>query len=338
MVDKKKSDIDKIRESSGMADIGSKDDGAIEFSFNHGEKLIIVKEFSIYEFVMADSVDPKRTNENLPTNIQQKIFDYGSESELVCKTLLTAQNLFKKEHFDDSVDLTKILSLYFELLEDLIELNELVEEIRCDQSKEIQEYEKRKETKASFATPSVKNLNSRCKTAFQKADHIEQICIELIMQFYGSDGIKKQSHFPNFKDILVKKYGVEDDFTKFVESCERFMELIRALRNCLDHRLPNVIVKDFELQANSDILTPSIELSDYRDSSIERTELLAFLEMTVDNLVILVEQLTAHICSKNSKKSIMSHSVRIIPEEQRRIKRLRYAFWAPIGEGGYYLQ
>lgn len=87
--------IDRIRDSGGHADIGTLEDGAIIEMKNIGGRLLIIKERAIYEMVMADTIDPERTNINLPTTIHKLIIDKGTESETVSRTLLTAMTLFR---------------------------------------------------------------------------------------------------------------------------------------------------------------------------------------------------------------------------------------------------
>jgi len=65
---------------------------------NIAGRLLVIKERSIYEIVMADNIDPERTNANLPPMIQKIIIDRGTDSEVVSRTLLTAIGLFKPEY------------------------------------------------------------------------------------------------------------------------------------------------------------------------------------------------------------------------------------------------
>ncbi|MBN8105865.1 hypothetical protein, partial [Vibrio vulnificus] len=63
---KEDNSIDSKRNSAGHAEIGTKEDGAILEMVKVGKRLIIIKDNSIYEFFMADSIDPGRKNINLP--------------------------------------------------------------------------------------------------------------------------------------------------------------------------------------------------------------------------------------------------------------------------------
>jgi hypothetical protein len=63
--------IDRKRESGGHADIGSEEDGAIIEMQNIGGRLLVIKERSIYEMVMADHasfIKPQKYTPMYPEN------------------------------------------------------------------------------------------------------------------------------------------------------------------------------------------------------------------------------------------------------------------------------
>ena len=171
--------IDKKRESGGMADIGSKEDGAIVEMTKIGERLLIIKERSIYEFILADQIDPDRTNIGLPNNIQKLIVNQGSESELVSRTFLTAKTIFKSEFLVDAIDIESVLTLSLDLLIEHIALEKEIKDLIKEEQSAIAKYESKRNEPISYAVPSIVDLETQCKTIFQKADHIEQILMEI---------------------------------------------------------------------------------------------------------------------------------------------------------------
>ena len=329
--------IDRKRESGGMAEIGTKDDGAILEMPKIGERLIVIKEKSIYEFMMADDIDPERTNINLPNNIHKLIINQGTESELVSRTFLTAKTLIKSEYFTNNINTTKALSLSLDLLQEMAVLEKEIDDY-LDKEREVSdEYEEKRNKPVSYSIPSIGDIETRCKTIFQKADHVEQIMIEIITLFYPNDGLKKQSQFPNFYDILKSKYGENDPFPKFVNTTLDFMKKIRAFRNAFDHRLNTAKVFDFELQIDSNVLSPTIELN-HKDSKLKRQSLSEFLKIIIPNLIFIFENTIAYMSNKTFTPNLMAQGIREIPENKRRYKHVKYCFWAPLGDGGYYNQ
>lgn len=190
---------------------------------------------------------------------------------------------------------------------------------------ESDEYENRRNKPVSYALPSIMDVEIRCKRIFQSAYHLEQIMMEIITIFYPNDKLSKQSHFPKFNGILKEKYGDNDPFVLFVESILDFMNIILELRNCLEHRLDFVKVRNFEIQLDSSILSPTIEL-EFKTIKLERVSLSTFLPVVFQNIITIFEALIAHISAKNVKCDFMAYSVREIPEDKRRIKYVRYAF------------
>lgn len=332
-----KHEIDKIRNSGGVADIGTKEEGAIVEMFNLNGRLIIIKEKAIYEFMMADSIDPERENPNLPTNIQQKLMAQGADSKTVSKIFLTAKMLFRPELFDNSIDVSRATELSLELLQEVIVLEKEINEYLEIEKKQSDEYTDRKEKKSSFAIPTIGDVETRCKTIFQKADHIEQILMEIITIFYPHDKLTKQSHFPRFHEVLKNKYGENTPFAEYVESTLDFMKVIRGLRNGLDHRLPTTKVTNFELQKNSDVLTPTIEFKQKQDK-LNRISLSKFLPIVLKNMIGIVELTITYLSGANVKKNPFGYRIKEIPKDKRKFSNVRYCFWSPMGEGGYYNQ
>lgn len=330
------SPIDKIRKSGGSADIGNDSDGAIKDMIGIDGLLYIIKEKSIYEFMMADYIDPQRTNINLPTNMQRLIINQGYNSELVGRTLLTAKTLFKTDLFDENT-VNKVLKLSIELIQELSILEKEINEYLHEEVKANGEYEERKNMKVSYAIPSIINLDTGCKTIFQKADHIEQILMEIISSFYPKEGLTKQSHFPKLHQILTNKYGEKDSFTDFISKTINYMKIIRDLRNGLDHRLDSVKISNYELQSNSDILSPTIELKS-KDIKLERIALSHFLPIVKENMITIIESTFVYLAQKNIQDNTLFYQIKEIPEKIRRNKYVRYCFWMPLRKEGYYTQ
>jgi hypothetical protein len=334
---KEKKPIDRIRESSGHANIGTEEDGAILEMINIGGRMIVIKERSIYEMVFADTIDPERTNINLPATIHKLVINKGTESETVSRIFLTAKTIFKTEYLRDGINVDNILGLAIDMLSEIALLENEITEYLTEEEKASNDYETRRSAKGSFQLPSIVNLESRCKTIFQKADHIEQILMDIITHFYPEHGLTKQSHFPKFHEVLKQIYREEDGFAEFVSTTVYFMRVIRELRNALDHRLPSVRVRGFELQKDGNILSPTIELND-KDVKLERADLGEFLKITNKNLIEITETTFAFLAGRNVNSKGMPYQLREIPKDQRRYKFVRYSFWMPLGDEGFYHQ
>ena len=329
--------VDKIRESGGHADIGTAEDGAIVGMKNYDGRLIILKEKAIYEMVFADSIDPDRTNENLAPTIHKLIIDKGADSLIVCKTFISAKTLFNNDHIIEEVNCNKIVYLSINLLEEVNQLEREILNYKADQYRVSENYNQNRKKKQALEVPSITGLDSKCKTIFQKTDHVEQILMEIITKFYDNNKLTKQSHFPKFLEIISKKYGEEDQFVLFISSSLKFMETVRELRNGFDHRLNTVKATNFDIQKNGNIISPTIELT-HKNVKLERTDLLQFLEYTLKNFLFIMENTFAFIAEKHKRTDKLPIFVKEIPMEKRINEHVKYCFWSNIGEDGYFMQ
>ena len=332
----KKRPIDLMRDRGGQAGIGTIEDGAIIEMLNLGERLLIIKERSVYELIMADDIDPNRENPNLPPTSQRLIVSLGTESEIFSRTFLTAKRLFKPVYLPDSIDTTELLFLTLELVHELAALDKEITDYMDKEKKACEDYEERKSKKLDHAVPSIPDIKTRCKTIFQKGDQVLQAQLAIMRAFYPD--FSKQSYYKSFLEFIQDTEGEEDPFTKFLQDIVQFVMLVRNIRNCLDHRRNETIIQDFEIQANGDIIAPTIEV-DYLDSKLQWTSLSEFLPSVTENLVTIFENMTAYLCNKHTRPDgAMPSQVRLIPEEKRINKHIKYAYWSPIGEGGFYHQ
>ena len=115
------------------------------------------------------------------------------------------------------------------------------------------------------------------------------------------------------------------------------MRILRLIRNGLDHQLDSVIVKNFELQPDSPVLSPTIELN-HKDGKMERVSLSVFLPSMFKQLVSIIEGLTIFLAAKNViPMGEMKLGVKQVPKSQRRNSFVRYSFWSQLG-GEFYHQ
>src|SRR5215469_3748843 len=109
------------RDLGGMFTIDNPDDETpIKKMFAPNDGLLLISEKCTYRVQVADQIDPDRKNPALPPNIQQKLFDYGTNSQLVCRTLLQARAIFRKEF--QSINIGRAMQLSFEALGELVSM------------------------------------------------------------------------------------------------------------------------------------------------------------------------------------------------------------------------
>jgi hypothetical protein len=336
MEKKQEIDIDKVRNRGGVADIGTKEDGAIVEMININEHLITVKEKSIYDFVLADTLDPQRENPNLPSSVHEKIMDRGASDSIVARTFLTAKAVLQRSHFPASIDINKALLKMLDLAKEMAAMQSEIEEYRLAHDTACRSYEERKGL-PGFMLPAVPDRLTRCKTIFQKADHTCQYLMDVIKVFYPEIEGKK-GYYTMFEAFVKEKYGDNDTFTKFLHQVVPFIVEIKQARNCFDHRYPELTVTAFSLQGDGSVLPPTIEMN-HAGSVINRQDLLGYLSQVMKGLENIVEVMLPYLASKHiNPMGMITPQVREVPEDKRRYKMVQFGIWLPLGEGGFYSQ
>jgi hypothetical protein len=333
-----KDEIAKRRARSGHFEIGDETDGGIKEMRNLNGRLLVIKERAIYEVVFADTIDPERNHSNTPHQVQKKIVALGTESQLASKTLLMSLKLMKPEYIKPEVDVDRALQVVQEMLVELNQLNTERDSFLTAEKSEVNDYENRKVNNLDYKLPSIPDILTRCKTFFQKADHVLQTISELDALFFTERKLNIRAKTDTFREMLVNLYGEDDTFVKFIDQVSNFILLLRNIRDCLEHRLDEISIIDFERQVNNDVLTPTISIN-FRKSKLDRHPLNDMLQQTTTNLLYIVETSIAMLCDKKVRTDKnFRYYLRQIPAKQRVNKHIKYAFWMPIGPDGFYLQ
>ncbi|MDE3022811.1 MAG: hypothetical protein KGI54_13300 [Pseudomonadota bacterium] len=85
-----------IRDCGGSFKINNPDDGSpIKKMFTISDGLLLITEKNTYRMQVADQIDPERKNPQLAPISQQKLFDHGTNSDLLCRTLLQEKVMFR---------------------------------------------------------------------------------------------------------------------------------------------------------------------------------------------------------------------------------------------------
>jgi hypothetical protein len=318
--------IDRKRDAGGVMEIGTSDDqSAVTGIFPIGDDLYVVKERGIYEVKLADRIDPNRTNIAIP-NTQQKVLNYGSEAPVVGRTLLTAKELFNPTYLPKNLDLTEALRLCFETLKDLATMLDVAAALEHDQLAATTAAGDSLQ-RGGASLPAIGNVATRCKDFLQKADHSLQSLLGIVRIFYGKDAGRQW--FEGFTKLVSKRYGESDPFSQFLVGMLPFLKFMRNARNCVEHRRDNqkIVTQDFSLEADGTILPPIIEIV-HSHTSMLRTPVSEFMSRVQENIVTIVEQTIAFMCSKNVRPPMAAFPVQIVewPEENRWQKHVRYSY------------
>lgn len=311
------------RDSGGAFSINNPDDGTpIREMFELGGGLLIISEQCTYRIQVADQIDPDRLNPSLPHNFQQKLFDHGVKSELLCRTLLQAKKMFRKEF--QTIDVEKAMQFSLDAFGDLVSMDEISQRFTAAEKTAIDKAQSTVRKDASMTVPSVGNVRAECKSFSQKADHFAVSLMHLVRLFYPEMAGK---HWKNLKELVDARYGEDDEFSKLLVPASKFLKFIRDARDCLEHaNLEGAKTRDFEPEPDGTIAPPTIEI-DFRQSVQERCSISSFMQEITKAMQFYFEMIVVHMCSKSVRPFAgMPLTVGEVAQEIQNAWRVRFAY------------
>jgi hypothetical protein len=319
-----KQNIDRIRDSAVTMTLGGPDDlSAIKEMVPIDGVLHFVKETSIYACKLADAIDPKRTNPHVP-NVQQKVLSLRSDSPLVGRTLLTAKVLFQDHFLPDSFDCKNGLALAFDALKDLAAMHAIAEQVRSALA--ASQLEDRRQMDRSVVLPTIGDVSALCKSFIQKADHFLRALMGIVRLFYGASAAK--AWFESLAQLAAHKYGVEDQFTKFLGDALPLLQFVRSARNCVEHPKSSqrIVVSDFTLNSAMQVVPPTIEII-HTKSHQPPILIEHFMGELTEQISVMFESMIAFMCAKHAQP-LGGFEIGLIelPENQRRTKYVRFSY------------
>jgi hypothetical protein len=320
------------RDSGGMFTLNNPDDGTpiTNVVKINEEFLLMITEKCTYRLQVADQIDPDRTNPALPPNFQQKLFDHGTKSDLLCRTLLQAIVMFRKEF--QSVDIDRAMQLSFDAFGDLVSMQEAVEAFTSAEQQAIEKAKALERKDRSQTIPAAGNVRGHCKTFVQKADHFARSLLAIVRLFYPE---MKAKGWEDFNQLVKSRYGESDNFYKVSELTTPFLLLVRNARDCLEHNLKGVETSDFMPQSNGTIAPPSIEI-DFRKSTHDRCPISWFMEETTKALLDSFEMIIVHTCSKHIQPKLpLPMIVALLPENYQKGWHVRFAYGMYYQDGQF---
>jgi hypothetical protein len=320
------------RDLGGSFTINNPDDGTpVKEMFTLNNGLLLITEKCTYRVQEADQIDPDRKNPTLPPNFQQKLFDHGTKSELLCRTFLQAKVMFRKEF--QAVDVDRAIELTFDALGDLVSMHDAAQAFKSAERAAIETANTLKRKDASLTIPAVGNVRGHCKTFMQKADHFAVSLLKIVRMFYPE--VRKKG-WDEFHELVKSHYGESDVFFKVSELVIPFLQLVRNARDCLEHgNLKGVKTADFEVQSDGTIALPSIEI-DFRKSAYGRGPISLFMDQTTEVLLDSFEMMVVHTCSKNVQSFAgMSMIVALLPEDYQNARHVRFGYGTYFQDGQF---
>lgn len=321
--------IDKLRDGAGAFEINTPDDEtAISGMISIGdERLLIIKGKGIYEIKLADQIDPKRTNKNVPNTIQ-KVLPYGSDDPWVGSVLLTAEELLKKSIIGEHVDCDKILNMVLRISLDIAGALEVSESYSKKEQRELEIFDSKIRADRSVILPSINDVASMCKEFLQKSDHALRELFDIVKLFQNGVGA---GGWDSLKDAVESEPDKVDNFLEFIESALPLLRLVRNSRNCVEHPRDdqNLEVSDFSLDPENNLVTPLVTIN-HPKTPLKAAPIPVFFSSTSREIISIVELMLVYLCSRKVKP-FAGFPVQVyeMPVDKRRSKYVKFGYGIP---------
>jgi hypothetical protein len=252
---------------------------------------------------------------------------YGSDSEIVGRTLLTAKNLFDPTHLGESFNHDRALVLTFGVLKDLVAMHEALVNLEEGENRAKKSFDAdrgRQGGGGPLRLPSVGDLTSQFKSYIQKAHHVLKSLLDIVKLFHGAGAAGGK--FEALAKLVGQRYGENSRFALFMRAVLPALQFIWNVRTCVEHSKTSerVVIRDFYLDPESDsVIPPTIEVVHPKTPQppVSITEL---MKHCTGNLVFIFEGMIAHLSDTNVRK-IAGLEVRVVelPFDQRPSKNVR---------------
>lgn len=326
----KRRPIDILRDGAGSFDLKTPGDtSAILDLISTGDRLLVLKGKGIYEVKLADEIDPKRTNINVPNTIQ-KVLPYGVEDPWIGAVVLTGRHLLLSSCSLSNADGKLAFNLVLKIAKDIAGAYQLMENYQEAEHTATESLDPKIQKDRSVVVPAVGNVESRCNEFLQRTDHALRELFRLVRMFYPDvnsgfwKGLKKKID-DGPQDI--------DNFPQFLAETVPFLQQVRNARNCVEHPRQDqrLIVTDFDIDPNNLLLLPSVEVV-HTETPLDRRPVSVFFAQTLQNIVRIVELMIVFLCSRHVRP-VSGFPIQVIelPPEHRKYPHVRYGYGAMIG-------
>jgi hypothetical protein len=293
---KPKRPIDVKRDSAGSFSI-DEPDGKIEVMLVIDDAMIVVSTKAVYRSLLADQVDPERTDFNLLKMIQQRILDYGSDAPFILQTLGMARELFDSTHLGEKFSKDKALSLALKAAHEFAAAADILTSFEADQIAGAEKLASAIKG-SSLNLPTVKNLHSRLSSYL---NHLRAAClalIEIAQLFYPK--AKKNDGWRVAFDAGIKEFLERSQFRGTAEYLCEYIEMMSNMRNAVEHpdSSKNAVVTDFRAIPGGFISKPRLVLI-FKQKKIVDSDIDYFMKLFLGKTGEAFEDMCALLCDAN---------------------------------------
>ncbi len=318
--------IERRRNSAGSMTVGLVEEGKISRFYKIGnDQLFIIKSHAVYQIYMADSIDPDRSNGVIP-NVQQRVLNAGSDSEIVQAILIQSDELLRDE-FLRGIDIISARRHAVEATSEILAMSRIRDRVRSAEEEQIKSMEGKKLEQGSII-PFLDDALQDTKNFLNRSDHFMKSVQSISKIFLG--------RFANWDSLFEResKIGLSDEEKGVFEKVIRYAKFIREARNASEHPQDkkHITVRNFSLLPSAEIATPTFEFVHPRYGEPE-VDLPVFMEVTLDSLLNLYGAWLALLCSRKASSNPYAVGVMLMPKERRKYPRAGYCYALPTKDG-----
>lgn len=286
--------IDRMRESAGSAKIPEGYGNVVSVK-GIGARMYFLAERGVTSGVMADQIDPERTNPNIPFVVQRTELAYGLDTPFIQKTLCAAFELVDQTYLPSHVSKDSLLTMALHAASALAAVVDVTKELQAHQ------IETRGQPLSAAYLPTTNNLTGRVKQSLAHLRDVENTIKEMTLHFYP----KSASSDPWYKDLRAAIKTVYGSSSEVMECFDNFRAILNAVadhRNAMIHpdTMKSVTITDYELEAHGSIVAPTIMII-HPKNPVLRHDVLHFLQSQVEVISYIYETFLAWLCNLNVK-------------------------------------
>lgn len=284
--------IDRIRDSGGSAKIPEGHGNVVSMK-GIGSKMYFLAEKGVTSGVMADHIDPERTNPNIPFVVQRNELAYGLDTPFMQRTLCAAFELVDQTHLPDHVGKDDLLAMAFDIASALAAVIDATKEFLTHQA------ETREKQLTAAYLPRTENLTGKVKQSLAHLRDVENTIKEMTLLFYP----KAASSDPWDKGLraaMEAAHGSDPEVMVFFENLIGFLLAVADHRNAMIHpdNKKQIMITDYELEAQGSVVAPTIEITHPRNP-VPRHDVAQFLQSQVEFISYTYETFLAWLCDLN---------------------------------------
>ena len=279
--------------------LGVPEDGAVCQMISIGNQFYIVSEHAIFAVVLADEVDPDRTNAAV-RNTRQKVLSYGAKDHAVGRILLTAHAMFKASHLGSEFPEEKALALAFDVLRDIASMHDMYANLIFSIQKTTSEVNAQVGADRSVELPALGDAKSRCDAFAQKVGHVIDTMEEIARVFYPGELSRKW--IDSLIKLAAQKHGDDEPLSRFMVEIRDSLLFMREIRNMIEHPRDDarVIVHDFRLTPDMTLVSPHVEII-RTDEPTSACDVPTFMAEITEELLSIAEVFLTLLCGANAE-------------------------------------